>query len=122
MKAAELYLMVLHSPNAMSRADKARIKRKTNDLLALGELLKASASWGHDRELPAREASLLLESSDLSKRKFMPWIRDPPGRSFSGDEYRYEMSGLVTVFSLSDTEAPKEIAQTSLCRRSSVVT
>jgi calpain-7 len=91
-RAAGFYMSLLQ----LQPRNKAQFRRRVGNLVTLGELLKASASWGHDRELPTREARLLLESSDLNKTRFMPWVHNPPTSSFAGPHYTDP-----TLFSLS---------------------
>ncbi|KAI9838547.1 MAG: hypothetical protein M1819_004856 [Sarea resinae] len=97
--AVELYMRALK--HAKTPEDKAKLKRKCQDLLEQAERIKESENWnardanrnnassvqklaqpGEDREIPVREQRILWESSKLNGFIFPPWKGTPEPNEF----------------------------------------
>src|SRR3569833_234925 len=96
IEAAQLYMEAARV--ASSPAERARLRRKCEDMIAEGEKLKAPAAGPaarqpvapqQSRELSTAEKIILLRSSKLHGLKFPPWESDPADETFrpgSGSE------------------------------------
>lgn len=87
IQAAEFYMKAVK--DAPTAAEKSRLKRKCQELIARAETLKAPASIPvrskapkpggprQTRVLPTAEKTILLRSSKLHGSIFPPWENDP---------------------------------------------
>jgi len=85
ISAAECYMKAARTASAP--ADRARLKHKCEELVALAERLKAPAvppdgTPQQSRELPAAEKTILLRSSKLHGSIFPPWESAPGEGAF----------------------------------------
>jgi calpain-7 len=91
--AAELYMQAMQKgEKTMTAAERGKISRRCNDLLALAERLKANARAAAQsgqppvpestRILPAAEMAILLRSSRLHGNVFPPWESEPAPETF----------------------------------------
>lgn len=88
--AADLYMRAAGA--ARSPADRSRLGRKCQRLIAYAEQLKASPpsvavttthpSHCHVRQIPSSERTILLRSSRLHGNIFPPWQSDPSDSIF----------------------------------------
>ncbi|KAK9780575.1 putative Calpain catalytic domain-containing protein [Seiridium cardinale] len=106
--AAELYMKAANATKDPS--EKARLKKKINDLISRAERLKKTAKAGDRvsevekrlklprlaRQLPTSEKNILLRGSKLHDNIFPPWEADPDPDDFEGppfvDQARFPLS------------------------------
>ena len=90
ISAADSYMRA--AQRAATPAEKARLSRKCNELIALAERLKANAKLAaatsrppvpeSTRQLPTSEKTLILRSSRLHGKVFPPWDAAPDPGAF----------------------------------------
>jgi len=103
ISAAECYMKAART--ASTPADRARLKRKCEELIALAERLKGptpgpSNTPQQSRQLPTAEKMILLRSSKLHGSIFPPWESAPGDDIFaraSGEEALFRSDGPVSA-------------------------
>ncbi|KAJ9154823.1 Calpain-like protease palB/cpr-8 [Pleurostoma richardsiae] len=109
--AAELYMKAVR--DARTPADKSRLKRKCEELIATAERLKNPSTAPapaqprgprNSRELPTAEKNILLRSSRLHGSIFPPWESDPSPSSFKKNTPRETPFTDTSEFSFSDRQ------------------
>jgi len=85
IKAAELYMQAAEA--ATNSAERNRLRRKCQNLIASAEKLKAAGQDAgpprSSRDLPPGEEVILLRSSELHGNKFPPWRVNPASSAFA---------------------------------------
>ncbi|KAF3770212.1 cysteine proteinase, partial [Cryphonectria parasitica EP155] len=111
--AAELYMKAVRE--APTTAEKSRLRRKCQDLIALAETLKApqrrptptaaaAPQPRLSRELPTSEKTILLRSSKLHGSVFPPWESDPDPAVFRSKRLDEPPFRDTSVFSFSSKQ------------------